>query len=238
MIGGAREVTVVFDADGRLLRILRGVAEPVSIAAFCELARDERTFPHLLVESGRLALEEARYREALQIFQSAVAGRTDLSVRDAAAFEGLGRAFVLLGRVDLAEAAYRRSVEVDPDYAIGHFNLGAALSQLGRFAEATDALVEARRIEGDLPRTLGALAEAAASAGEFDLARECARLWLAGSPGDVDMTVLLGKIEAQAGNLERARALFEAVLGQDPAHAEARSALEKTQELLLHTEGR
>ncbi|MEM1452649.1 MAG: FG-GAP-like repeat-containing protein [Planctomycetota bacterium] len=231
-IGGARQATIVYDANGRPMRIFRGEADPEHVAAFCRLGLDERAFPHLLVEAGRLAIDEARYRDAVAIFESAVTDRDDLAVRDAPAFEGLGRAHVLLGRVDLAEAAYRRSVELDPDYAIGHINLGAALSQLGRFGEATDALVEARRVEGDTERVLGALAEAAASADRFDLARECATAWLRATPGDAGMTVLLGKVEARAGRLGRARQLFEEVLLQDPGNAEARRALERTLELL------
>ncbi|MEM9383050.1 MAG: ASPIC/UnbV domain-containing protein, partial [Planctomycetota bacterium] len=231
-VGGARQATVVYDSRGRLLRLFRGEADPEDVAAFCRLGFDEPAFPHLLVEAGRLALDEARYRDALALFDRAVRNRDDLAVRDATAFEGLGRAHVLLGRIDLAEAAYRRSVELDPDYAIGHINLGAALGRLDRFDEAVDALLEARRVEGDTQRVLGALAEAAAAADRFDLARECATAWLRAMPGDANMTVLLGKVEARAGQLGRARQLFETVLRVDPGNAEARTALDRTLDLL------
>ncbi|MGB0333676.1 MAG: tetratricopeptide repeat protein, partial [Planctomycetota bacterium] len=188
---------------------------------------------HLLIEHGRLAIDESRFRDALALFREAVHGRADLAVEDAAAFEGIGRSQVLLGRVDLAEKAYRTAVELDPDYAIGLLNLGAALAELGRFDEATDALLEARRVEGDKPRVLGALAEAAGSAGRDRVARESALAWLEQHPGDVPMMLLLGKVEARAGNLEAAIERFEAALAAEPSNGEAAEALEAAKALLI-----
>ncbi len=232
-LGEADQATLVYDADGRLLRVFRGPVGPADVEAFCDLGTTEARFPHLLIEHGRLALDESRFRDALNLFQEAVRGRADLAVEDAAAFEGIGRSHVLLGRVDLAEKAYRAAVDLDPDYAIGHLNLGAALAELGRFEEATGSLLEARRIEGDSPRVLGALVEAAGSAGRNDLARECALAWLQQNPGDVPMTLLLGKVEARAGNLESAVQYFEEVLAQQPRSRAAREALEAAKALLI-----
>ena len=232
-LGEADQATLVYDADGRLLRVFRGPADPADLQAFCDLGTTEARYPHLLIEHGRLAIEESRFRDALALFQEAVRGRGDLAVEDAAAFEGIGRSHVLLGRVDLAEKAYRAAVELDPDYAIGHLNLGAALAELGRFDEATDALLEARRVEGDKPRVLGALAEAAGSAGRTEVARESALAWLEQQPGDVAMTVLLGKVEARAGNLEAAIERFEAALAAEPSNVEAAEALQAAKALLI-----
>ncbi|MEM9802987.1 MAG: FG-GAP-like repeat-containing protein [Planctomycetota bacterium] len=236
-VGAYREVTIVYDARDMVLRIFRGPAEPAAVAAFCRLASDERAFPHLLIEHGRLALEEARYREALLLFDRALRDRTDLSPVDAAGFEGMGRAQVLLGRIDLAVDAYRGAVDLDPDYALGHINLGAALSRLERFDEAVLALQEARRVEGDSQRVLGALAEAAASADRHELARESAMAYLATAPDDVAMTVLLGKVEARAGVLDRAAELFERALELEPPNEEARSALGAVKRLLGERSG-
>jgi tetratricopeptide (TPR) repeat protein len=232
-LGEADQATLVYDADGRLLRVFRGPVDSADVEAFCTLGTTEARFPHLLIEHGRLALDESRFRDALALFQEAVRGRADLAVEDAAAFEGIGRSHVLLGRVDLAEKAYRAAVELDPDYAIGHLNLGAALAELGRFGEATDALLEARRVEGDTPRVLGALAEAAGSAGRDGIARESALMWLEQHPGDVPMMVLLGKVEARAGNLEAAIERFEAALAAQPSNGEAAEALQAAKALLI-----
>ena len=40
----------------------------------------------------------------------------------------LGRTFALLGKVDEAIADYRRALEIDPDFAEAHINLGLALA--------------------------------------------------------------------------------------------------------------
>jgi len=232
-LGEADQATLVYDADGRPLRVFRGPVDTAEVQAFCDLGTTEARFPHLLIEHGRLAIDESRFRDALALFQEAVRGRADLAVEDAAAFEGIGRSHVLLGRVDLAEKAYRAAVELDPDYAIGHLNLGAALAELGRFDEATDALLEARRVEGDTPRVLGALAEAAGSAGRDGIARESALMWLEQHPGDVPMMVLLGKVEARAGNLEAAIERFEAALAAQPSNGDAAEALQAAKALLI-----
>lgn len=232
-LGESNQATLVYDADGRPLRVFRGPVDTADLQAFCDLGTTEARYPHLLIEHGRLAIDESRFRDALTLFQEAVRERNDLAVEDAAAFEGIGRSHVLLGRVDLAEKAYRAAVDLDPDYAIGHLNLGAALAELGRFEEATSSLLEARRIEGDSPRVLGALVEAAGSAGRNDLARECALAWLQQNPGDVSMTLLLGKVEARAGNFESAVQYFEEVLAQQPRSRAAREALEAVNALLI-----
>ena len=47
-----------------------------------------------------------------------------------------------------AVAAFRRSVENNPDHAPSHANLGAALANMGEYAEAVDTLESAvRRVQ-------------------------------------------------------------------------------------------
>lgn len=236
-VGAANQATIVYTADGQPLRVIRGPADPATVLGYCELARDERRYPHLLVEHGRLALDESRYRDALELFSEAVTDREDLSVRDAPAFEGLGRAWVLLGRLDRAEEAYLRSVEVDPDYAIGHINLGATWAHGGRFEEATEALLQARRIEGDTERVTGSLAEAAAGAGRLELAAEVIGVRLRSLPRDPATLVLAGKIEAQARRYAAAVPLFERALSLDPGNGDARAALKRARELAAGAPG-
>ena len=47
------------------------------------------------------------------------------------------------------------------------------------------------------------------------------------------MTLLLGKVEARAGNLESAVQYFEEVLAQQPRSSAAREALEAANALLI-----
>ncbi|WP_419190221.1 FG-GAP-like repeat-containing protein [Saltatorellus ferox] len=224
--------TAVIDSDGDVLRWFRGTGDEVAIAAFLELGTAERSAPSILIEHGRFALAESRYRDALAIFGRAVEGRGDLGVTDAPAFEGIARAHVYLGRMDLAETAYRRSVELDPDYALGHFNLAASHAAAGRFEEAIRSLLEVQRLEGNTDRVVGSLVENAGSAGAVELAEEYAAIWMKTHPDDADMLTLIGKVEARAGDLLAARSRFERALQLAPRNQEARDALNLTLQLL------
>ncbi len=222
-----KALTVVTDAEGQLVRTFRFEPTAEELALVLQLAADEPAFPALLVEHGRQALEEHRYREALALFQEALAGFDG----DPSAWEGFGRAHVLLGRVDLAEDAYAASVRVDPDYGIGHYNLGVTRAHLGRPAEALAPLREALRIEGPLRRNLLALGEAAAVAGEDELALETYTELAARHPEEVAAHVALGKLYARRGVYAEAAAALRRALALEPDHADARAALRKVEAL-------
>ncbi|MGA8533408.1 MAG: tetratricopeptide repeat protein [Candidatus Tumulicola sp.] len=51
------------------------------------------------------------------------------------------------GEIGAAIARYERAILADPNYALAHFNLGAAYKRAGRFADAVRALRRAQRLE-------------------------------------------------------------------------------------------
>jgi hypothetical protein len=220
--------TAVVDSDGEVLRWFAGTGAPDAMEAFRQLGFAEPSSTALLIEHGRAALAESRYRDALKIFRQAVQGRDDLGVTDAPAYEGLARAHVYLGRTDLAEAAYKRSVELDADYAIGHFNLAAGHAQQGRFDEAIKSLREVQRIEGNTDRVVGSMVENAGSSHRTELAREYGAIWMDSHPKDSAMLTLLGNVEALARNLKGAKTCFERALQIDPRNRAARELLDET----------
>ncbi len=226
-IGGSTVTTIVYTRTGEALRVFRGETTKEEIHRVADLARHEPPYRHLLMEHGRLALSEFRYRDAVRLFERATKDESTLRAQDAFAFEGLGRAHVLLGRADRAEEAYRRAVELDPDYFIGHFNLAATYTRTGRFEEALAPLAEARRLEGDSRRVLGATAEALAGSGDLTGALEAVETWLRTSPKDAGMLVLAGQLEAKSGNFPAAQDHLEAALGMEPGNTEARAILEE-----------
>ncbi len=61
-------------------------------------------------------------------------------------FNILGAADDKLGHTEKALAAYHRSIEMKPDYAEAHSNMGATLFGLGRYSEAVDSLQKALEI--------------------------------------------------------------------------------------------
>jgi protein O-GlcNAc transferase len=70
--------------------------------------------------------------------------------RDPALLNDLGNILRALKRQDEAVAAFRRAIQADPRAAFAHFNLGDALLELGRHAEALEAyrIILLRRMEG------------------------------------------------------------------------------------------
>lgn len=50
------------------------------------------------------------------------------------------------GRWDMAEVHFRKSLEVDPGLAEGHFNLGLVLDKQGKHQEATDSFTQALQL--------------------------------------------------------------------------------------------
>lgn len=72
----------------------------------------------------------------------------------------------LLGAIE----AYRRAVELDPDLAAAHTNLGSLLAEIGDLDGARDAFDEALRADPNQPEAQANLAELALRAGEPELA--------------------------------------------------------------------
>ena len=226
--------TFIFDAQGSLRRALRRPTRPEEIAAWLTILEDEPPFAELLILEGRLALEDGRLRVAEAAFQRAL----ESDPRRPDAFEGLGRIQMIRERPDLAAEAYARSVAIDPDYALGHYNLGVARVQLGQPAEALASFEESLRITGDRRPALMALAEAAYLARRPEIALDAWTRAAALDPADVESRLDRGKLLAQMGRLGEARAAFEEVLSLHPHHGEATRALARLEELGLRGAGK
>lgn len=99
------------------------------IQAALDLNGDSALFQTSLAQtyfrSGKLV-------EATKMLERVVAQRPD----SYQAFSDLGAVYQESGVLDRAIDAYRRSIELNPDLAVVHFNLGTALKQLGSSAEA------------------------------------------------------------------------------------------------------
>lgn len=66
---------------------------------------------------------------------------------DAAVFNDLGNLLLLVPRLDEAEAAYRKAIELDPDKASALYNLGLLLQQRGELREAMKHYRHAVKVE-------------------------------------------------------------------------------------------
>jgi len=131
-----------------------------------------------------------------------------------------GAAIVLHGegRRAEAEAAYRRALEIYPDYAQMHFNLGRLLLDAGDGAGAVEHLGQASRLSPSNPRPYKSLAPLLESLGRRDEALAAYEAGARLDPGDSGFRFNQGRALLAAGRLPEAEQVL-AALGRE--HPEA-----------------
>lgn len=110
-------------------------------------------------------------KEALPALQKA----TQLLPDDAEAHFYLGTARQLLGRLDDAQASYRRSLEINPDNANAHNNLGVVLKTVGRINDALASCQRAVEIKPDFAEAHSNQGGALIKSGRLKAAAVCLR---------------------------------------------------------------
>ncbi|MDE0905720.1 MAG: tetratricopeptide repeat protein [Planctomycetota bacterium] len=83
----------------------------------------------------------------------------------------MARTHLAFSRLAKAEKCYAAAVAADPDYALGHYNLGVARVQGAKIPAAIEAFESAVEIDPSHNPALMALAAAAASQGDLPKAR-------------------------------------------------------------------
>lgn len=227
-----RPSSFLFGTQGQLARAYLRPASFAELQACLEELADEPPFPGLLVQAGRRALAEGRFREARELFLGAVAD----GAGEPAAYDGLARAQRNLARPDLAEEAYRLSLTLDPDYALGHFNLGTSLVARKALPEAVQEYLQALRIQPSDLRAHLALAETLLLMADLEGATEAFKEALLHVPHkDVQertaVLLTLGRLLGQRKRLEEAALVLKEVLSLDPHNAPARRALDLVERL-------
>lgn len=140
------------------------------------------------------------------------------------------------GRLEEAEAHYRRALAISPHYAAAHSNLGALLRATGRVEEAISHYREALRLQPDHPTARYNLGNALLAEGRPLEAAEQFRQVVAEQPDSVEAHNNLGVALATAGQLEAAARAFRAALALDPASADAHRNLANVLDEMGHKE--
>lgn len=175
-------------------------------------------------EAGMSAFLDGKVDEAIVHWRRAV----DENPSNPEPLEVLAVALARTGELDDAVAVSRQLVELDPDYVMGWTNLSRFLQMQGDLVGAEEAQAQARII-GWRQQAAGETGGAPAGPSPEAVQRKINRFEqiVADDPGDVLGRYVLGTAYAEARELGRAVACFEAVLEVDAAYTVAYLALGK-----------
>ena len=152
----------------------------------------------------------------------------DLAARqpnDAAAQLRLGDALRAAGRVDEAEAAYRRALAAEPRMAEAHLKLADLMRDLRKFEAAAAGYRAALALSPDLPEAHCHLAEVLAADDWLDAAAASYGRALAARPDYFEAQLGLAKTLQRQNRLDEAADAYGRAIELDPAPYEAAGRL-------------
>ena len=125
------------------------------------------------------------------------------------------------GKLDEAVACYRRALELKPDYAEAHNNLGTAFKDQGKLDEAVACYRRALELKPDFAEAHNNLGIALKDQGKLDEAVACYRRALELKPDYAEAHNNLGNALKDQGKLDEAVACYRRALELKPDFAEA-----------------
>jgi choline-sulfatase len=149
-------------------------------------------------------------------------GLETLAPSDPLAWHERAIALDAAGDVEEAMRSERRAIALDPSLPEPHNHLGSLLARTGRLAEALDALTRATSLDPNHAGAWTNRANAQRALGRRAEAEEGYRTAARLAPRDPGPLNGLGVMAVEAGDFDRAAALFAEALALDPAYHEAR----------------
>jgi tetratricopeptide (TPR) repeat protein len=131
------------------------------------------------------------------------------------------------GAYEQAAGYFKRAVAADPSMAMGHYNLGLALFELGRWAEAEEALDQAVRTSGGNSDVMVSAAQILLELGRADKAMALARGVIQREPRNGLAHYTLGLVFERQGNIPQAIAQLERALECMPSSPEVTQELRR-----------
>jgi tetratricopeptide (TPR) repeat protein len=163
-----------------------------------------------------------RHEEALEVIEASD-GAPETSARAA---NQQGNVLTRMGEYAEAVRAYETAIRLAPENATYKENCASACIEVDMVHRAEELLAQ---IEPEHPTAsvYNLLGNVAALKGERARAEEAYLAGLARDPGNPDLAVNLAMLHRERGNFDKARELLLAVLSSTPAHARARTLLER-----------
>ncbi|MEK9671022.1 MAG: tetratricopeptide repeat protein [Rhodospirillaceae bacterium] len=181
---------------------------------------------------GRIRMAQGRAEAAIVPYREAIG----LTPDDAALHSDLAAALVTYEDFDGARSRARLAIDLDPNLAQAHLNLGLALRGLGGPSArgAAACFRRAAEIDPGLADAQQALGEALQATGDEDGALDCYRRAIHARPGMVEAHCNLGNILRERMDLDAALVQYAAALEYDPEIA----AVHANQAVALHEKSR
>ncbi len=161
-------------------------------------------------------MQANRLDEAVDIYQKIC----DIDPLDVESWFMAGTLYGRLGRIADAEAALRKAVALQPDFAQGHLNLGQALELQGKYAEAETSFGRAVALKPELADGHDALGRLCQLRGDMQAAIAHHQRAIQLQPSRLSTYLSLGRALHQMGGLDAAAENIEHALGLDAVHAE------------------
>jgi tetratricopeptide (TPR) repeat protein len=137
----------------------------------------------------------------------------------------IGFAWFEQGKIDEAIAHYQKALNIDPDYAEAHDNLGSALLAVGKTNQAIEQYHEVLRLQPDSAKTHNNLGLALAAVGRTGEGIEHLQQALRLKSDDAAVHYNLGNVLAAAGRSNEAIGHFQEALRLKPDYPMAQNNL-------------
>lgn len=189
-----------------LLRAISYFEEAIRIDPDYALAHTGLSFSYLLLPEYGTYLPEEGYKKAKEAANRALEIDSDLA-------EALTSFAQIKRRYDwdwaAAEKAYKRALELDPNYAMAYHWYGYDMMCMGRFEEAIQMIERAHELDPlsmVISRNLG---QVYYRSGQYERAKKILQDLYAKNPNFSYLQYHLGNIEFQQGRYEEAMTLFQ-----------------------------
>jgi superkiller protein 3 len=195
--------------------------------ALAELKKATVLRPHdfdMQMSLATSSIEAEQAREAVVAAQEALRAAS-ATPQLVAAHATLGRAYLVLGEIDRAEAEFNSALRLDPANGEAHFGLGQVRLSQGKPLQAERELRLAIRAASDWAPAYSALAEVLIAEGQASEARALLEKAIALNPGDWHGQYRLATLLNEAGDTKRAVELYEEVARRQPDFLPVREQL-------------
>ena len=153
-----------------------------------------------------------RYSEAERMTRKALI----LDAKNPVAYDQLGVALELRGIIEKeTQDAYRKAIELDPNFALAYAHLGRLLRRLGMNNESSAAYQDANRLATDVP-TMTLVAEVMQSQQKFAESEQLLRKALREDPKNPTALFLLGRALTIRGSFDEAEQVLKTSVDVSP----------------------